>query len=117
MNMKSFGRRNIRKHSEIKGSEKYVTLDISLKFDSLEKMIITSSETKYNLVISEKGLNTSIGLKAKASPKKYKQAMYFIGNFSKNDPSKIIKEFDKLHYESYERRRSKHEPKDCYSYL
>ena len=40
VNMKTFGRRNVRKHREIKGSYKYVTLDISLKYDSLEKMKI-----------------------------------------------------------------------------
>ena len=37
---------NVRKHKDIKGSEKYVTLDISLKFDSLDKMKITTSESK-----------------------------------------------------------------------
>ena len=35
VNMKSFGRRKVRKHKEIKGSDKSVTLDISSKFDSL----------------------------------------------------------------------------------
>ena len=35
VNMKDCSRRNIRKHREIKGSDKYATLDISLKFDSL----------------------------------------------------------------------------------
>ena len=49
VNMKSFGRRNVRKHREIKGSDKYVTLDISLKFDSLENMKIKSSGQKKNL--------------------------------------------------------------------
>ena len=43
MNMKNCGRHNVRKHREIKGSDKYVTLKISLKFDSLDKMRITSS--------------------------------------------------------------------------
>ena len=46
VNMKSCGRRNVRKHRDIKGSGKYVTLDISLKFDSLDKMKVTSSESK-----------------------------------------------------------------------
>ena len=36
--MKNFGPRNVRNHKEIKGSGKYVTLDISLKFDSLDKI-------------------------------------------------------------------------------
>ena len=44
VNMNICGRRNVRKHKEIKGSDKYVTLGISLKFENLEKMKITSSE-------------------------------------------------------------------------
>ena len=46
MKMKNCGRCNVRKHIEIKGSGNYVTLDISLKFGSLDKTIITSSEPK-----------------------------------------------------------------------
>ena len=46
VNMRSFGRRKVRKHTEIRGSDKYVTFDISSKFDSLNKMKITSSESK-----------------------------------------------------------------------
>ena len=43
MDMKNCGRRNVSKHREIKYIDKYITLDISLKFRSLDKMIITSS--------------------------------------------------------------------------
>ena len=46
VNMKNCGRRNVRKHKEIKGSDKYATFEISLKFDSQDKMQITSSESK-----------------------------------------------------------------------
>ena len=46
VNMKNFGLRNFRKHREINGSNKYVTLEISLKSDSLEKTKITFSEPK-----------------------------------------------------------------------
>ena len=49
VNMKNCGRRNVRKHKEINGSDKCVTLDISSKFDSLDKMTITSSESKGKL--------------------------------------------------------------------
>ena len=49
VNMKNCGRRNFRRHREIRVSDKYVTLDISLKFDSMEKMKITSSESKEKL--------------------------------------------------------------------
>ena len=82
VDMKNCGRRNIRKHREIKGSDKYITLDILLKFGSLDKMRITSSDPKYNLGISGKGLITSLYLKAEARPKKCKKARYAIGNFS-----------------------------------
>ena len=46
VNMKNCGRPKIRKHRNIKGSYKYVTLEISLKIDSMDKMIITFSESK-----------------------------------------------------------------------
>ena len=49
VNMKNCGRHNVRKQEEIRGSDKYVTLDISSKFDSLETMKITSSESKGKL--------------------------------------------------------------------
>ena len=43
VNMKNCGHRKVRKHKDIKGSDKYVILDISSKFDSLDKMKTTSS--------------------------------------------------------------------------
>ena len=46
VNMKSFSRHNVRKHREITSGEKYITLDIFLKFGNLDNMKITSSETK-----------------------------------------------------------------------
>ena len=63
--MKNCGSRNVRKYRDIKGCENCVTLDISLKFDSLEKIKITSSQSKDNLGRSGKWLVTSLGLTAK----------------------------------------------------
>ena len=83
--MNNFGCRNVRKHIEIKGSDKYVNLGISLKFDSLDKMRITSSESKDNLVRSGKGLITSLDIKAKVSPTKCKKARYAVANVSEKD--------------------------------
>ena len=54
VNMKKCGRRNVRKHKEIKGSDKYVTLDILLKYDSLDKIKITSSYQKENWTDQER---------------------------------------------------------------
>ena len=67
--MKNCGCWNVRKHIEIKGSDKYANLDISLKFGSLDKMRITSSEPKDNLGRSGKGLINLLSLKAKAEAK------------------------------------------------
>ena len=64
--MKNCGRRNVRKHKEIKGSDRYVTLDISLNFENLDKMKITSSESKGKLERSGKGLITYLGFNTKA---------------------------------------------------
>ena len=89
--MKNFGRQNVSKHKEIKVSDKYVTLDIYLKFKILDKMKITSSESKEKLERSGKGLITSMGFKAKVKPQKSKKARYTIGNVSNKDLSKIIR--------------------------
>ena len=66
VNMKNCGRLKVRKNKEIKDSDKIVTLDISAKFDGLDKMKITSSESEGKLERSQKGLITSLGFKTKA---------------------------------------------------
>ena len=89
----------VRKHKDIKVSDKCVTLDIdeilniSEKFDSLNKKETTSSDSKGKLGRSGKGLVTALDLKTEASLKKYKKARYDIGNVSMKDLSKKIKEF------------------------
>ena len=88
MDTKNCGRPNVRKHKEISGSDKYVTLkkrkeirgsdkcvtlDISSKFDGLDKMKITSSGSKGKLERSGKGLITSLVLKTKQGRKNIKR--------------------------------------------
>ena len=68
--MKNCGRRKVSKHKEIKGSDKIVTLNVSAKFDNLNKMETTSSESKVKLGRSGKGLVTALDLKTKARSKK-----------------------------------------------
>ena len=65
VNMKNCGRRKVRKHKEIKGSENIVKLNVSAKFESLNKMETTSSESKGKLGRSGKGLVTTLALKTK----------------------------------------------------
>ena len=115
--MKIFGRRNVRKHKEIRGSDKYVTLNISSKFDSVDKMKITSSESKRKLERSGTGLITSLGFKTKATWQRYKKAKYAIGNVSEKDIYKIIREFEKFENLSYEKKRPKHEFTESYFHL
>ena len=83
----------------------------------MDKMRITYSDPKDNLGRLGNGLINSLGLKYKARPNKYKKARYAIRNFSLKDLSKIIREFEKLPYKSYDRRRPKNEPTDSYFYL
>ena len=95
-NMKNCGRRNVMKYKEIRGSDKYVTLDIASKFDSMVKMKITSSESKRKLERSGKGLITSLGFKTKARSQKYKKARYAIGNVSEKDISRLLRSLRKF---------------------
>ena len=47
------------------------------------------------------GLITSMNIKAKARPHRCKMERHDIGNYSKKDLSKIIREFEKLPYERF----------------
>ena len=117
VNMKHFGRRKDKKHKEIKGSDNYVALDVLSKFNSLDKMKTTSSESKVKLEGSGKGLVTSLSFKTKVRSQKYKKARYDIGNVSEKDLSKIIKEFEKIEKLPYEKKRPKYDPTDSYFHL
>ena len=123
VNMKNCGSRKVRKHKEIKGSDKYVTLNIyeilniSEKFDSLNKMETTSSESKVELEKSVKRLVTALALKTKARSKKYKKSRYAIRNVSMKDLSKKIKEFEKIVKVPYLKKIPKHEPTSSYFHI
>ena len=93
VNMKKVGLRNVRKHRDIKNCDSYITLDISLRLDSLDRMKIESSEPKDNYWRSGKGFITSLSLETIVRLKKKKKASYAINNVSMKDFSKIIKEF------------------------
>ena len=117
MNMKKCGRKKVRKHKEIKGSEKIVTLNVSANFDSLNNMKTTSLESKGKLERSGKGLVTALAFKSKVMLQKYKKSRYSIGNFSEKDLSKIIEEFEKIRNLTHEKKKPKHEPTHGYSHL
>ena len=75
VNMKNCGRRKVRKHKDIKISDKCVTLNIydilniPEKFDDLERMETTSSESKVKLEI-KKGVGNRSGSQDQSRVKK-----------------------------------------------
>ena len=73
VNMKNCGRRKVRKHKDIKSSDKIVTLNVPFNFDSLNNMETTSSESKGKLGRSGKGLVTALDLKTKVGSKNTKR--------------------------------------------
>ena len=93
VNMQNCDRHNVRKHMDIKDGDKYITLDISLKSRSLDKIKISSSESKEYLVRSGKVFIASLCIKTIGRSKKNKKARYAITNVSMKDISKIIKGF------------------------
>ena len=60
---------------------------------------------------------TALAFKTKVRFPKYKKARYAIVNVSEKDISKIIRGLQKFEKLSYEKKRPKHEPTDCYFYL
>ena len=77
--MRNCGQRNVRKHKEIKDSEESVTLNmyeilnISEKFDDMDNMETTSSESKVELEGSGKWLVTALALNTKERSKNKKR--------------------------------------------
>ena len=123
VNMRNCGQRNVRKHKEIKDSDERVTLNmnkilkISEKFDNMDKMETTSSESKVKMEGSGKWLVTALALKTKARLKKYKKARYAIGNVSMKDLSNKIKEFENFVKVPHLEKTPKHEPTLSYFHL
>ena len=70
VNMKNCGRCKVSKHKQINVSDKIVTLNVSEKFDSLNKMKTTSSESKGKLGILGEELVTALDFKIKVRSQK-----------------------------------------------
>ena len=66
-------------------------LKISEKFENLDKMETTYSESKVKMEGSGKWLVTALDLNTKAISKEYKKSRYAIGNVSMKDLSNKIK--------------------------
>ena len=80
-------------------------------------MKITSSEPKDNLGRSGKGIDYLSESQGQRMAKEIQKSRYAMGNVIMKDLFKIIREYEKLPYESYERKRPKHQPTNSYFYL
>ena len=92
-------------------------MDISLNFDSLDKMIITSSDSKVNFGKIKKEVDCLSVFQGQNKAKEIQNSRYAIVNVSKKDLSNNMRDFEILPYESYERKRPKHKPTNSYFYL
>ena len=87
-----------------------------MTFGNLDKMKIKSSEPKYYLGISGKGLIAYMGLNIIRRSKMLKRK-FSITEVSHKNLSKTNKVFNNLIYKVYMRKRYKHMPNDSYLYL
>ena len=117
VNMKNCGRRKVRKHKEIKGSDKIVTLNISAKFDSLKMMETTSSERKGKLGRSGKRLVTALAFKTKVRFSKIQKGKLCHRKCQWEGPFEDYQRFEKIWKITYEKRIPKHEPTPSYFHL
>ena len=112
VNMKSCGRRYVRKHKEIKNGKQYIILDVSYNLDCLDKSEVTSSESKDYMVRSGKEMITSVSLSTKRSNKKQK-ASFSITGITNQDFIKMLKNFNSLTFLSCKSKQVRDEPAEA----
>ena len=115
--MKNCGGRKVRKHKEIKvvTSTSPWTSHQSRQSGQDENHIFM---VKRKIGKIRKGVGYLSGFQDQSKVlQKCKKARYAIGNVSKKDLSKIIKEFEKIEKIPYEKKRPQHEPTDRYFHL
>ena len=74
MNIKRGGCCNLQEHKEINNGEQYISLDVSLELGFLENRKVTSSEPRYYVEISVKGMNSCMTLKIRRMSKNKQKA-------------------------------------------
>ena len=90
--MTSFGRRNVKKHTEIKNSEKYIALEIYLKLGCMDNREVTYSESREYMGRLDKGLTTSLTIRTK-SPNNEQKARTNITAISNHYFNNLLKDF------------------------
>ena len=112
VNMKSFGRLNVKKYRKIKEGDQYTALDISLKIYCMYKRKLISSQPIDYMGISGKGLETSMILMTKISNKKQK-ARLAITNITNLYFRKLLKGFNNSPYLGNKKKKIHNEPTEA----
>ena len=74
VNMRSCGHCSVRKNKEIKNGENYIDLGIYLQIECVGKREVTSSGSRYYVLISVKGKTNSLTLRTRRSSNKKHKA-------------------------------------------
>ena len=93
VNTRSFGHCNIKKHKEIRNSEQYITLNISLKLDFLDNTEVTYPGSRDYIGTSGKRMNTSMTFSTIRSSKKKQKESNSITEIFPQDFMKLLEEF------------------------
>ena len=114
VNVASCGRRNIRKHRDIKNVEQWIILNMSYKLDCLDKKNFNSSESKDYMVRPGYRLTKYLDIRTKSSNKKQK-ARFDITDITNKDFSQLLKQFKNSPYIGYKSKQVHNEPtKSCF---
>ena len=97
VNMKSYGRRNVRRHREIKNGEQYIILEISYDIYCMDKREDTPLESRHYMARTGKGMTTYMDFREK-SPNNKKNASFDITGITNQDFSYLIRKFKKTPY-------------------
>ena len=101
--MKSYGRRNVRRHREIKNGEQYIILEISYDIYCMDKREETPSKSRYYMARTGKGMTTYMDFREK-SPNNKKNASFDITGITNQDLSKLFRKFTNSPYLGYKRK-------------
>ena len=116
VSMKSCGRRNFRKHRDIKNGEHYIALDLSLKLYCLYKRKATSLEPRDNVGRLGKGMTTSLTIRTKIPNNKQKARTVFT-DITNQYFRKLLKKFNNSPFLGYKKKRVHNEPTESYFLL
>ena len=116
-NMKSFGRRNVRKNKEIKNVEQYTALEISLELDGLDKKEVTYSGSRNYVRRPVKRMTTYMTIRTRIRPNKKHKERNANTEVVPQYSMKILEEFKDIHYLLYMRIQVRNYPTEVYFFL